>query len=186
MLYVMKHGVYVHNGVEHEFNYKDSLSASEKIQFVGAVVDTIVSDFYYDVARNLIFDFEIIRSFTDIDVSDIAKDKNSLDKIEEFLANNNVVEILKEAISNSLLIELGKSIDYNIQMRTGIKVNSFEDALISFLAMLEEKIKKANVKDLMNDYFKSDDYKKHVADLQSKPDINFADNLLRVVKAAKE
>lgn len=186
MLYLMKKGVYVHNGIEYEFNYKENLSTSEKVQFVGAVVDTIVSDFYYDVAKNLIFNFEIIRSFTDIDVSDIAKDRNSIDKIEVFLESTNIVDVLKEKIPSSLLIELNKSINYNIQMRTGIKVDSFEDALVPFLSMLEEKVKKANVKDLMNDYFKSDDYKKHVAELQNKPDINFADNLLRVVKAAKE
>lgn len=186
MLYEMKNGIYVQNGVEHEFNYKNNLLASEKVQFIGTVVETIVSDFYYSTTRDLIFDFELVRSFTDIDVNEIAKAVDSIDKIEEFLENTNVIEILKKEIPNTLLIELNKAIDYNIQIRTGIKVNSFEDSLISFLGMLEEKIKKANVKDLMNDYFKSDDYKKHIAEQVGKKDVNFADNLLRVVKASKE
>lgn len=186
MVIEMKKSSYTYNGVEYEFEYKVNLKASEKVQFISTVVDTIVDDFYYSTIRELIFDFEIIRSFTDVDVSEIANAKNSIDKIEEFLMNTNIVSIVKEAIPNTLLLELNKSIDYNIQIRTGVKVNSIEDALISFLGILEEKVAKASVKDLMNDYFKSDAYKKHLADLQSKPDTNFADNLLRVVKAAKE
>lgn len=187
MLYEMKNGIYVHNNEEHEFNYKNNLSAFEKVQFVSTVVDTIVvDDSYYSTIRDLIFDFEIIRSFTDIDVSEIAKAKDSIDRIEEFLINTNIVGVVKAEMSNALLFELNKAVDYNVQIRTGVKVNSIEDALISFLGMLEEKVAKASVKDLMNDYFKSDDYKKHVAELQSKHDTNFTDNLLRVIKTAKE
>lgn len=186
MVIEMKKSSYTYNGVEYEFEYKTNLKASEKIAFVNLVINTLIEDAYFSVLRNLIFDFELIRAFTNIDVSEIAKSKNAIDKIEYFLENTNIVEIIKADIPISLIVELNNCIDDNIQYRTGIKVKTIENALVSILEMLEERIKKANVKDLMNDYFKSDDYKKHLAELQSKPDTNFADNLLRVVKAAKE
>lgn len=186
MVVETKKGSYTYNGVEYEFEYKTNLKASEKIDFVNLVVNSLVEDGYFSILRNMLFDFELIRAFTNIDVSEIANSVNAIDKIEYFLENTNIVEVIKANISISLIIELNNCVDDNIQYRTGIKVKTIENALVSILEVLEEKVKKVNVKDLMNDYFKSDDYKKHLAELQNKPDINFADNILRVVKAAKE
>ena len=63
-------GVYTHNDVDYNFNFATDISAYNKLVFVNSVVETIVSDDNYNsIVRDLIFDFNIVKVFTDVDTS---------------------------------------------------------------------------------------------------------------------
>lgn len=160
----MKKSVYSRNGIDYEFCYKTNLKASEKVQFVEAVVGVAAESGYYDFIRNIMFDFEIIKMLTNIDISEC---KETIDSIEEFVKEINAAEIVKKDIT-TIVKELNKAIDDNIQIRTGIKINSVDEALVYLFETIEDKVTHFNVNDIMRDFLKSDEYKKHVLELAKK------------------
>ena len=103
-----KIGVYFYNNESHNFNFVTSLSASEKISFINSVVDTIVDDNYYTIIRDIVFDFSVIRTFTDIDTTFVKNSDNMIDTIEEFLNETNIVDVVKANMEIGLLEELNK------------------------------------------------------------------------------
>lgn len=160
----MKKGVYSRNGTDYEFYYKTNLKASEKVQFVEAVVGVAAESGYYDFIRNIMFDFEIIKMLTNIDISEC---KETIDSIEKFVKEINAAEIVKKDITK-IVKELNKAIDDNIQIRTGIKLNSVDEALVYLFETIEDKVTHFNVNAIMRDFLKSDEYKKHVLELAKK------------------
>ena len=138
-------GVYTYNGEEVSFNFYTSISAYDKVRFVNTVVNTLVDDNYISVIRNLIFDFEIIDVFTDIDTSNI-KDINA---IEQFLEETNIVEIVKANIDSNVIEELNKAVDDNIEYRTGIHKNPISESLSNLLNTLEEKVSGIDTEKMM-------------------------------------
>ena len=154
----MKTGVYTHiteNGSEsYAFNFKTSLSVSDKIIFVRTVVDTIVDDNNYDsVLRNLIFDYNVINMMTDIDTS-FLKEVNeyggmvtNIDLLEEFLLETNIIEIVKANAFPTLFEELNNAVDKSISYRTGVHTNPLNDALSSLFSTIEKKINEVDLND---------------------------------------
>ena len=111
MIRNVRTGVYTYNGEEVSFNFYTSISAYDEVRFVNTVTNTLVDDSYISVIRNLIFDFEIIDIFTDIDISNI-KDINA---IEQFLEETNIVEIVKANVDSDVVEELNRAVDENIE-----------------------------------------------------------------------
>lgn len=150
-------GAYIRNGESCDFNFYTSLSAYDKMVFVNSVVDTIVDDNSYDyIIRDLIFDFNIIRVFTDINTSFVnAKDDdenfiNPIIPIEQFLEETNIVDIVKANMEYGLLDELNKAVDKSIEYRTGIHQSPINDAIVSLLSTLEKKINDIDLDGMMN------------------------------------
>lgn len=144
---MMKNGVFTYNNESYNFDFKTSLSAYEKMIFVRTVVDSIVSDNIYDVVvKDLIFDFAIIETFTNIDTSfidmkdDNGDDVNPIIIIEHFLEETNVVNIVKANMEIGLFDELNRAVNLNIQYLTGIHFNSLSDSIASLVATLEKKV----------------------------------------------
>lgn len=152
----IKTGTYVHNDETHNFNFGTDLSAHDKTVFVRTVVDTLVDDTTYDsIIRDMVFDFVIIRFFTDIDTSfikvvdDNGKEIASLIPIEQFLEETNVVDIVKANMEIGLLDELNKAVDKSIEYRTGIHPSPIADSLASLLSTLEKKINEVDLSSAM-------------------------------------
>lgn len=150
-------GAYVYNGESLNFNFYTSISAYDKLVFVNSVVDTLIDDNRYDsVVRDLIFDFNIIRVFTDVDTSfvnmvdDDGKKINPIIPIEQFLEETNIVDIIKTNMEDGLLDELNKAVDKSIQFRTGIHPSPLSDALSSLLSTLEKKINEVDLSSMMD------------------------------------
>lgn len=187
----MKTAVYIYNNKSLNFNFKTSLSAHDKLAFVKTVVSTIVDEDSYDfIIKDLIFDFAIIRIFTDVDTSFInARDDdgnviNPIIFIEQFLEESNVVDIVKANMEVGLLEELSKAVDLNIQYLTGIHPNPFNEALASLVSTLEKKINEIDLdsmmgmaqkfagmtgeltpESIMNAYINSDIHQKNLAEI---------------------
>lgn len=191
MMKEMKNGVLIYNDESYDFNFATSLSAHEKQAFVKTVVNSIISDNGYDVVlRDLIFDFVLIDTFTNIDTSFInmkdedGDDINPIILIEHFLTETNVVDVIKANMEEGLLDELNHAVDLNIQYLTGIHPNPLNEALSSLIATLEKKINTfdmdsmmdmaqkfagmtgdLNVDSIVNAYMNSDIHKKNLEDI---------------------
>ena len=157
MLKENRMGVFTYRDESYDFNFKTSLSAFEKLIFVRNVVDTIVNDNNYDVViRDLIFDFNIIEMFTNIDTSFIEmkdEDGNDINKIilvEHFLEKSNAVDVVKANMEDGLLDELSHAIDLNIQYLTGICPNSINDNFANLLSTLNKKINDTDLNSMMD------------------------------------
>ena len=123
--------------------------------FVNSVVDTLVDETNYNsIIKDLIFDFNIISMFTDVDISfinstdDESDDINPIILIEEFLEETNVVDIVKANMEASLFDELQKAVNQSIAYRTGIHTNPLNEALAELINTLEEKISEVNLDDM--------------------------------------
>lgn len=146
----IKTGVYSYKGKDITFNFYSNLTAYDKIKFINFVVNTlIVGDDYYAVIKELIFDFEIIDIFTDIDISEIKEAPDTINRIEDFLSETNIVEIVKANVDKELIEELSRAVDDNIEYRTGIHKNNFTDILSHFLKVVEKKIENINTEEMM-------------------------------------
>lgn len=147
-------GVYTQktdNGMtEHSFNYFTDLSASSKIKFINMVTNTIVTeDAFYSVAIDIMFNFELIDILTDIDVSDILNAANTIDRMEDFVRETNVVDILLANVRTGLIDELRDAVNKNIAYKTGIRHMELESAATSLLKMAEEKLSSINVNEMV-------------------------------------
>ena len=134
--------MYMRDGKSIEFNYHTDLSVSKRIAFVNAVVDTVVGDdYYYPMLRDMMFDFQLVNFFTDVDTGiDFDDDSGELiDEIDAFLSDGNLVDILKVSIDIDVLMELSDSVDRAIEYKTGIHSSPIEDAIASLLDTVEKK-----------------------------------------------
>ena len=145
-----KMGTYFYNDESYNFEFATSLSASDKISFINSIVDTVVSNNYYTVIRDMLFDFAIVRTFTDIDTTFVKNSDSMIDTIEEFLNETNIVEIVKANMEIGLLEELNNAVDKAIEFRTGIHPSPLNDALASLLSTLEKKVNEIDLGSAMS------------------------------------
>lgn len=145
----VRDGMYTVNGVDKAFSFRTNLTAVKKISFVNTVTNYIVDENYNSIIRDLMFDFEIIEMFTDVDLSDIRESADSLSKIEEIVSETKIVDVVKANIIDGLLQELNKAVDDNISYRTGIHRNPLTDALSNLLGTIDRKISNLDTDGLM-------------------------------------
>lgn len=140
-------GTYIKGDENFEFAFATDISAFDKMEFVNSVTETLIDENYNSIVRDLIFDFYIVETFTDVDTSFAHIDEESEVKvhpiilIEEFLEETNVVEIVKANIREGLIGELNEAVDINIEYHTGIHRNALNDALAGLVNTLEGKLK---------------------------------------------
>lgn len=156
MMKEMKNGVYTYNNESYSFSFITDLLASDKAVFVRKVVDTIVSDTNYDsVLRDIIFDFTVITTMTNIDTSflKVVDEKGNvvtdIDMLEDFLLSTNIVEIVKVNAFPTLFDELNDAVDKSIAYKTGIHISPLSDALASLLSTIEKKINEVDLDSMM-------------------------------------
>ena len=126
------------------FRYSTDLTASQKIAFVESVIGLLIDEDemdYNGIIRDLAFDYVMIAVFTDFDTSYI----DNLDEMEKVVKNTNIVEILKEEVSQDLIDELNKAIDQNIYYKTGINLHSVENSISDFVNIFNNFVKDIDV-----------------------------------------
>jgi len=82
----------------------------------------------------------IIAVFTDVNTLEIEDAPDSINRIEDFLADTNVVEIVKANVESGLIEELSNAVDDNIEYRTGIHKNPLAESLSSLLNTVNQKM----------------------------------------------
>lgn len=146
----IKTGVYTKNGEEFTFSFYTNLRATDKISFVNSVVNTVVDESSYNsVIRDLIFDYMIVTTMTDIDTSNIQNSNNSLNMIEDLLEETNIVEIVKVNAETGLIEELNNAVDNSIGYKTGIHKNPIAESLGNLLNTIEKKLSDINTDEMM-------------------------------------
>lgn len=144
-------GVYTYNGEEFGFVYRTNLSIREKDMLVMNVCDIIIADKdYHSLLKDLVFDFQIIVAFTDIDLSKMDEAEDKIDWIENFINETKVIDVIKSNLKEGLLEELEEAIDINIEYRTGIHKNILHEALSGLINTLEEKVEGVDTKTMMD------------------------------------
>lgn len=131
------------------FNFYTNLYAYEKIKFVNTVTDTLISNNYNHIIKDMIFDFTIISVFTNVDISEIVEATDSLFRIENLLEETNIVDIVKANVDEGLIEELNKAVNMNIEYRTGIKLNNINDSLSHLIKTIEKKIENIDTSAMM-------------------------------------
>ena len=192
MMKEIKNGAFTYNNEPYNFDFTTSLSAFDKQVFVKTVVNNLVDETGYDVViRDLIFDFTIIETFTNIDTSFIdMKDDNGdsinpIIVIEHFLEETSVVDIVKANMESGLLDELNHAVDLNIQYLTGISPNPLNEAVAKLVSTIENKINEIDldsvmgmaekfskmdedftIENIVNAYMNSDIHKENLAEIE--------------------
>lgn len=180
-----KIGIYTKNEENYTFNYKTNLTIVEKLTFVNNVTSYIIGDFYNYIARKMFFDFQIIRTFTDCDISGIIESNYKIALIEKLVSETNIADVVKENIAPELLEELYEAVSLNIEYKTGIHtdstkvaVNNFinaitkkietidENVIIKFATIFSEHFDEFTPDKIITAYEKSDVYKKQFSELK--------------------
>ena len=135
-------GAYIDTKTNKEtlFTFKTNINVKDKIQFVSDVTALMVSENYFSFLKDLIFDFEIINVFTDIDVSEILNAADAIGEIENIVINTKIVEIVKSNVDNAILDELKIAVNSNIEYKTGVHNNIIEDSIVQLLSSIKSKI----------------------------------------------
>lgn len=139
---IVKTGVYTKDGSDFSFDFHTSLPASKKVTFVDSMSKSLIDknrNNYNYIIRDMMFDFYLVISMTDVDVSDIARE-GDVDVIEEFLDSTNIVDIVKKNAEPGFIQELSDAVDLNLEYRTGVKIDPIAKALSSLLNTIEGKI----------------------------------------------
>lgn len=146
----IKFGVYTYNDKEKGFNFKTSLRASGKLQFVNSVANLVIDDNYNSIIRDLAFNIVVIQMFSDINFSELNDGQEAtLDQIEDFILETNVVPVIKENMDKGLWEELNGAVDKAIEYKTGIHPNPVAEALGKLMSTLESQISNMDMNSLM-------------------------------------
>lgn len=142
--------VYMNGDKEIAFSFKTNLRASEKSKFVNTVTDLLVDGVNYNaVLFDLVFKYILVVFLTDIDTSEIDDAPNTMDRIEDFIENTNIVDVVKANVEAGLIDELRIAAIDNIAYRTGVRHDGLQDALAKLLTTVEQRIRSVDVDALM-------------------------------------
>ena len=113
------------NGEVKEYEIKETLNVFEKARFVEVVTDMIAptENALHTTMKDFAFNVTLVSMFTTL------FDDNELDNdmlILEFIETTDVVDRIKYAVGNDLLMELDKSICLAVKAKTGVNINGFE------------------------------------------------------------
>lgn len=150
----VKMGVYTRkttdDNVQCSFNFTTDLNIIQKINFINRVTSLVLTDNYYTVIKDMIFDFIVIDIFTDVDISEITDSPNSIIMIEDLLENTNIVKIVKGSMVDGLWDELKDAVEKNIEYKTGIHVSPLSIAINKLLGTIEKKINEIDTQSMMD------------------------------------
>lgn len=206
MMKETKQGTYIYGEENYTFKFTTKLSMFDKLQFVNSVVNTVISEGNYNsIIRDLVFDYMLVKYFTDVNTAEIQNSENMIDAIEEFLEETNVVDIVKANMEIGLFDELNKAVDKSIEYKTGIHPSPLNEAFASLINTLEKKVNEFDISsamemaskfsgmtenftidDIVKAYLNSDMHKKNLDEIvktkASKNEINIDENLGEAVR----
>ena len=175
-------GSYIYNGETKEYHYSPTATISEQIAFVEMVSDGVfIGDSYLPLLKNPVFDYWIIATFTDIDMSNFT----DIDAFDKFNKETGIASHVEEEFSLELFKSLAESIDANIEYKKSYalqqsqsflqlintvknKLEAFGEGLNSDIVMdFIQKFGESGIngESIVKAYLDSDQYKKNVADV---------------------
>lgn len=138
------------DGKKVDFTYVTTLSLSQKANYVMEVAGMVVSSTigYAYVLREAIFNYCLIKYFTDIELFESPDDFN-LDLVDSFCTTNkdSVIETIKKNVDDGLILELEKACDEAIEFRKS-HFSDYREEVSDLLAVVREYVVKP---DYMNE-----------------------------------
>ena len=117
------------NGEVKEYEIKETLNVFEKARFVEVVTDMIAptENTLHTTMKDFAFNVTLVSMFTTLFDDDEFDDEFDNDMLFlEFVETTDVVDRIKYAIGDDLLMELDKSICYAVKAKTGVNINGFD------------------------------------------------------------
>lgn len=142
----VKTGVYTKNEDEFKLDIKTSLSAGEKALFVKVATNLLFDEDgnYYSILKDMMFEFALAVMFTNLDTDYIFESDDVYEEVEELIGSSNIADIVIANAEIGLIDSLRKSVDENIEYRTGIRKNTVSESLSNLLNTLDEKVSNFN------------------------------------------
>lgn len=176
-----KTGSYTYNGETKEYHYSPTATISEQIAFVEMVSNGVfIGDSYLPLLKNPVFDYWIIATFTDIDMSNFT----DIDAFDKFNKETGVITHIEEELDFGLLDSLTESVDANIEHKKSITHDNISTAVVDLIKTVKNKLEtfgegldsnavmdfiqkfsEAGIdgESIVNAYLNSDQYKENVA-----------------------
>ena len=112
----VKSGTYNLSDKTTSFNYKTTLSLSEKINFIQLIKSIVLGDNgYIPILKDFAFHYAMISFFTDIDMNQFNMEKEDgaidLDLFSNFIQSTDLASTLYTTLDSKLLAELYAAID---------------------------------------------------------------------------
>lgn len=147
-------------GDTHKINIYTNLSLKNRVNFVNSTVLSLLNEarvrgmeervrIYSSVIKDEVFDYMLIKYFTDYDCADIDNSDNIVSDIEELLTNTNIVDIVKANAEDGIIEKLGKSVSDNITYNTGIKPDILSEALVGLINKISERVDAIDIQSVM-------------------------------------
>lgn len=141
------------DGEKREYSYWTDISALNKSMLVRTVVELVVNDGFYDgLLRDVFFKQAIIAAFTDVemgvpDENSTSKmiDTSTIEKVESFVEQSGIAETVMANMKPGVLSSIIKSIDENIEYKTGVQQHGLEKSLTELIERLTEKVNAMDV-----------------------------------------
>lgn len=204
MMIEKKNGVYTYNNETFNFDFTTGLTLSKKVTFVNSIVNTVVSDNYNSLIRDMMFDHMIIQMFTNVGNFYFKNTDDTISAIEQFLEETNIVDIVKANMNFGLIDELNTAVDKAIEYRTGIHPSPIADSISSLMSTIEKKVNEVDLtsmmemaqkfanmtgeftpESVMNAYMNSDLHKNNLEEIEEakKQRAEFAKNMDMAIKS---
>lgn len=144
-------------GKEQEYSYWTNISTAQKALFVQFVVGALVTDdFYNGILKDMLIKRTVISLFTDVpmgnpedkDFTEDMVDVSNIEKSEIFVEHSGVYEIVMEHMEPGVMAPILKSIDENIEYKTGIQQHGLEKSVTELIEKLTEKVAAMDVDSL--------------------------------------
>lgn len=204
MMIEKKNGVYTYNNETFNFDFTTGLTLSKKVTFVNSIVNTVVSDNYNSLIRDMMFDHMIIQMFTNVGNFYFKNTDDTISAIEQFLEETNIVDIVKANMNFGLIDELNIAVDKAIEYKTGIHPSPIADSISSLMSTIEKKVNEVDLtsmmemaqkfanmtgeftpESVMNAYMNSDLHKNNLEEIEEakKQRAEFAKNMDMAIKS---
>lgn len=139
-----------YNGERVDFHYKTEITPTEMAQFVNNVLMVVVGDNYYPFLSDLMFDYELVHWFTDIDIADYTTGERPLDDYAEFFKNTGLSTNMKINVPSDVREALYSSVMAAIEYKTGMHINLIEASVSKLIDTIDEKIGDMDLVDVSN------------------------------------
>lgn len=133
----IKKSSYTYNGEIKEYHYSPTATLSEQIAFVEMVSNGVfIDNSYLPLLKSPVFDYWIIATFTDIDMSNFT----DIDAFDKFNKETKIATYIGKELSLGLLKSLTESVDANIEYKKSIAHDNISTAIVDLINVAKNKI----------------------------------------------
>lgn len=132
-----KTGSYTYNGETKEYHYSLTATISEQIAFVEMVSNGVfIEDSYFPLLKKPVFDYWIVATFTDIDMSGLS----DIDAFDEFNRETGIAAHIEEELSYGLLDNLTESVYANVEYKKSIAHDNISTAIVELIDIVKDRL----------------------------------------------